>query len=142
MTFDTFVQRIASALGLRRSGAESEPQVKSNLESSPVLLVLDNAETFEEAVKQDEAKRISDFVNNARKVRWTRFKVPPLEKLPARQYFREIYNGEIDDDKVDSLLGAVDFHPLSIHILAYTAEESEWTGKRLLDEWNAQQDYL
>ncbi|KAG9309657.1 P-loop containing nucleoside triphosphate hydrolase protein [Chiua virens] len=104
MTLDVLIQRVASTLGLHVSGAECERQVKSNLKSSPVLLVLDNAETFEDIVDPDEALRIESFIadianalgvsviltsrtrNSARKVRWTRFIVPPLEKLPARQY--------------------------------------------------------
>ncbi|KAG9316208.1 hypothetical protein JVU11DRAFT_2235 [Chiua virens] len=123
-------------------------------------MVLDNAETFEDAADRDAAEHISSIVaeiantrgvtvmltsrtsRNARLVSWTEFSVPPLEKLPAREYFRKIYHGDITDDAVDGLLAMLDFHPLSIHILAYTAKESRWTGEELCEEWNTQHSRL
>ncbi|KAG9316238.1 hypothetical protein JVU11DRAFT_2265 [Chiua virens] len=138
-------------------GTQSKPQIMSNLSSSPVLVVLDNAEVFEDAADRAAQEQISSIVSdiantrgvtviltsrtsrNARLASWTEVRVPPLDKLPARQYFRRIYHGEISDDDVDEVLVALDFHPLSIHILAYTAKESQWTGEEFLVEWNAEQ---
>ncbi|KAG9309695.1 hypothetical protein JVU11DRAFT_10369 [Chiua virens] len=109
-----FTQRIASTLGLFVSGADSERRVRSNLASSPVLLVLDNAEIFEEAVDQEKT-RISSFLSdialtpgvaviltsrtrhNARGNRWVSFNIPPLDEVSARQYFRAIYSGEMQE---------------------------------------------
>ncbi|KAG9308326.1 hypothetical protein JVU11DRAFT_12090 [Chiua virens] len=150
----SFVDRVASVLGLPSRGAEGKNQVIANLASSPVLIALDNAESFEDAENSEAAEQIesivSDIANtrgvtviltsrtshNARDAHWTQVRIPPLEKVPARKYFREIYTGDITDDAVDKVLAALDFHPLSIHILAHTASESQWTGEELLEEWN------
>ncbi|KAG9309690.1 hypothetical protein JVU11DRAFT_10363 [Chiua virens] len=132
----------------------------TNLGLSSVLVVLDNAETFEDAVDRNEAMRISDFIvhianirgatimltsrtsSNARRVSWTHFDIPPLEREPARLSFREIYHNEISDKEIDKLLAAIDFHPLSISILAYTARENRWSAKVLSDRWNSQRSEL
>ncbi|KAG9309360.1 hypothetical protein JVU11DRAFT_10596 [Chiua virens] len=138
------------------SGAEGERQIKTNFALSPVLLVLDNADTFEDAVDRVAATRISDFIahiantcevtviltsrtnSSARRVDWTQFDVPPLAREPARQSFRKIYPGEINDNEIDRLLAAVDFHPLSISILAHAAKENRWSGNVLLERWESQ----
>ncbi|KAG9316166.1 hypothetical protein JVU11DRAFT_2186 [Chiua virens] len=160
ITSGSFVDRIACALGLPMRGSHNKHTIVSNLASSTVLMVLDNAETFEDAANQDVTEQISSIVSeiantqgvtviltsrtsrNARNTRWTEFYVPALRKAPAREYFRTIYHGDITDEDIDELLGTLDFHPLSIHILAHTARESGWTGEELRDEWQAQRSRL
>ncbi|KAG9312066.1 hypothetical protein JVU11DRAFT_7347 [Chiua virens] len=145
ITFASFVDRIANVLGLQISGAEGERQIKINLGLAPALLVLDNADAFEDAVDRDEATQISNFIShitvipgvtvmltsrtssNARRVSWTQFDVPPLEREPARLSFRRIYLGKsLMTRSMDS----------------YTAKENRWSGKVLLDRWRLQQGKL
>ncbi|KAG9313919.1 hypothetical protein JVU11DRAFT_4691 [Chiua virens] len=160
MTPGSFIDRIAGVLGLPTLGVESKNQLISNLISSPVLIVLDNAETFEDVANADAAESIAAIVSHiantpgvtvmlisrtslsARDADWTEIDTPPLEKPPARQYFRKMYHGDLADGDLDKLLDALGCHPLSIHMLAHTARENRWTGKELLDQWKAQQSKL
>ncbi|KAG0691721.1 hypothetical protein DFH29DRAFT_840660, partial [Suillus ampliporus] len=49
ITFETFMTHFAAALGIELAGADPKRQISSFLRSASALVVLDNAETFEEA---------------------------------------------------------------------------------------------
>ncbi|KAH7918740.1 TPR-like protein [Leucogyrophana mollusca] len=158
ITLDTFVQRIADVLGVKSAllGA-----VKTYLAASNVLIVLDNAETFQDAASGSD--RIAEAIDelgalpSVRIILTTRNRrvstnlsriivdVPVLNPSAAREAFTKIY--WIDGSPaiiaiVDELLKDLDFHALSINLLAHVATENQWTLDRLKSEWKKQQTDL
>ena len=67
-----------------------------------------------------------------------RLDVPTLSKDDARNAFYHIYNSE-QSDRVDEILNQVDFHPLSVTLLATVARQNEWDTDRLVGEWQGRQ---
>ena len=64
--------------------------------------------------------------------------IPTLSAGAARDAFYRIYKDHGNLDLVDSILGQLDFHPLSITLLATVAHHSGWDTERLSKEWRRQ----
>ncbi|KAG1745212.1 P-loop containing nucleoside triphosphate hydrolase protein [Suillus lakei] len=157
ITFDTFMTRFAGALGIEIAGADPVRQISTFLCSASALVVLDNAETFEEASASsalgDIPPAIADIANipgvvliltsrsrrNAPNVRWITKDIPPLDLSSAQVVFFQIYqhisHSEAEED-IRGLLKELDFHPLSINILANAAQQNGWSPATLLKRWN------
>lgn len=60
--------------------------------------------------------------------------IPTLTMEAARDIFNGIYNGE-RSDIIDNLLRRLDFHALSITLLATTASHNMWDYEELVKEW-------
>ena len=61
--------------------------------------------------------------------------VPTLSIEAARDTFYRIYEDSGQPNPVDGILGQLDFHPLSITLLATVAHHSKWDLSRLSKEW-------
>lgn len=59
------------------------------------------------------------------------YRLPPLSVGAANVLFRKYYKSEIDDDFVNELTEAIDFHPLFIEQFATTANEKPFNAERL-----------
>ncbi|KAG1724968.1 hypothetical protein EDB19DRAFT_289084 [Suillus lakei] len=156
ITFKTFMTRFAGALGIESAGADPVRQISTLLRSASALVVLDNAETFEEASASsalgDIPPAIADIANipgvvliltsrsrrNAPNVRWITKDIPPLDLSFALEAFFGIYhqaNRENAEGGITNLLQDLEFHPLSINLLANAAQQNGWSPPMLLERW-------
>ncbi|KAG1768920.1 hypothetical protein EV702DRAFT_713301 [Suillus placidus] len=157
ITFETFMTRFAGALGIEIAGTDPVRQISTFLRSASALVVLDNAETFEEASASsalgDIPPAIAEMANipgiililtsrsrrNAPNVQWITKDIPPLDLSSAQAVFFRIYHHASRseaEENIRGLLKELDFHPLSINILANAAQQNSWSPATLLKRWN------
>ncbi|KAJ8580139.1 hypothetical protein M405DRAFT_834842 [Rhizopogon salebrosus TDB-379] len=159
ITFETFMTRLARALGIELVGADPMRQVRTFLHSTSAFIVLDNAETFEEARGQSALQEIPPAIadiadipgitliitsrsrRNAPNVRWITKDIPPLDVGSALEAFFRIY-GQVSrsnaEEEITNLLMELEFHPLSINLLANAAQQNSWSPHTLLTRWKHQ----
>ncbi|KAG0695412.1 hypothetical protein DFH29DRAFT_270033 [Suillus ampliporus] len=160
ITFEAFMTCFAAALGIELAGADPKRQISSFLRSASALVVLDNAETFEEAdassALNDIPPAIADIADipgvililtsrsrrNAPNVLWIMKDIPPLDSSSAREAFFRIYcpasHSNAEEEEITNLLKELDFHPLSINLLANAAQQNDWSPAMLLETWKDQ----
>jgi hypothetical protein len=76
---------------------------------------------------------------NAPNVQWITKDIPPLDLSSAQALFFRIYqhaSGSEAEESMKDLLKELDFHPLSINILANAAQQNGWSPATLLKRWN------
>jgi tetratricopeptide (TPR) repeat protein len=153
MSYHIFIDRLAEPFEL---STRTSRAILSHLRSTNGLLILDNAETFLDATDED-AGRIGEVLAELGNlpsmhiVLTTRstnlpsnfspcahIPIPGLDKESARQAFKVVYKRGSLDSTIDTLLHDLDFHPLSINLLAHVGSQSQWPVKRLVTEWQAQ----
>jgi tetratricopeptide (TPR) repeat protein len=118
-----------------------------------MLLILDNAESILDP-KGAAAKEIYSVVDELCQFetisllitsrittvppRCRRPKIPTLSMEAACDIFYDIYSDHRRSSVIDNLLDRLDFHALSITLLATTASHNAWDYDRLAEEWDTQ----
>ena len=148
-SLDGFLERLSEAIGFPRP--TDTTQLLSHFEASPpCILVLDAIDYILDPLAPAAAeisKTIAEFgrcqkvciLSTSRmdpKIPGFRHrKIPMFHEEAARKVFHSSCRLE-RSAVIDTILAELDFHPLSIALLASAVSENEWDGPALLEAWN------
>ena len=146
-----FLARLSNVIGAGVENPESLTPLRPFLSSNPILVILDNAESILDPHGTD-AQRIYALVDELCQFETMclcitsrittvprhcrRSVIPTLSRKAACDIFYNIYDGGGRSDIINDLLQSLDFHPLSITLLATTASHNMWDYGELAEEWD------
>ena len=148
-----FLSRLSETIGAGVENPEDLKLLRRFLSSKEMLIILDNAESILDPQGVD-AREIYSLVDELCRVKniclliTSRITtVPPYCKHPeiptlsmeaACDIFYSIYSKRGRSNIINNLLHRLDFHALSITLLATTSSHHGWDHDRLAQEWEAQ----
>ena len=148
-----FLARLSKVIGAGVENPEDLTPLRPLLSSKEMFIILDNAESILDP-KEPGAKEIYSIVDELcqfKKLslcitsrltmvppRCKRPEIPTLSMEAACDIFYSIRGNDGRSDVINDLLKRLDFHALSIKLLATTASHNGWDHDRLAKKWEAQ----
>ena len=149
-----FLRTLSEVIGAGVENPEDLSSLRRYLSSKEMIVVLDNAESVlglpETSAQEihmivDELSQfgnicliITSRISNALPSHCEVIEIPTLSTEAGHETFYRIYRRSERSDQVSEILKELDFHPLSIALLATVAQQNGWNTKRLTAGWEKQ----